>query len=150
MYVATLEQLPDEAVPIAGGKGASLGRMRRAGLSVPGGFVVCARALADTLAATGLDALITTRTACLDVHDTAALDAAAAEIQSAITAARLPDAVTRAIEDAYDALQASHTTAAAEFFVAVRSSAVSEDSETASFAGQQETFLNVCGRADVL
>ena len=142
MLVAPFDVLPPDAIAIAGGKGASLSRMSQAGLAVPNGFVVSSAAFQAFLEAHPITDAIRSRTAGLDVHDAAALEAAAADIQRRIVTAEIPANLCAAISTAYHALGRPT--------VAVRSSAVSEDGDAASFAGQQETFLNVRGVADVL
>lgn len=132
--VSWFHELPDTAS--AGGKGANLSRMAKEGLPVPPGFVVCAPAFAQFLKESGVQGTIAAAVADLDVYDDAALDRAAETIQGAIAACALSEALAEAIAGAYAALGDCTR-------VAVRSSAIGEDGETASFAGQQETFLNL-------
>jgi len=151
VLVAPFDVLPPDAIAIAGGKGASLSRMRQAGLAVPNGFVVSAAAFHTFLDAHRITSEIRSRTSTLDVRDAAALESAAADIQRVIVTAEIPADLSDAISAAYRTLGArSSSHAFGGPTVAVRSSAVSEDGETASFAGQQETFLNVRGVEDVL
>ena len=131
------EGLPAEAIGIAGGKGLSLARMTAAGLPIPRGFVVCAAAFQAFLEQSAADRRLVELTAGLDVHDHPALEAASSEICAIIERTPLPTVMLEAIRHACHSLGAET--------VAVRSSAVSEDGEAASFAGQQETFLNVRG-----
>ena len=126
--------------PIAGGKGASLSRMAAAGLPVPPGFVVAAGAFHDFLDACGGAAMIAGVTNDLDVDDRRAVEHAAERIQQLIVSTPLPVPLARAILAAHRKLEHGD-------LVAVRSSAVSEDGLTASFAGQQESYLNVRGDA---
>jgi pyruvate,water dikinase len=112
--------------------------MAAAGLPVPRGFVVCAPAFQSFLERSGGSGLVLELTRRLDVHDPAALEAAASEIRDRITSQPLPEELRSSIREAYHELGRPPA-------VAVRSSAVSEDSDAASFAGQQETFLNVRG-----
>jgi pyruvate,water dikinase len=141
--VIAFADLPAGSVAVAGGKGASLARMSQAGLPVPAGFVVSAHAFRDFLDSTGGADVIRRVTNTLDVDDSAAVEDAAARIRGLITGRAMPAPLATAIADAYQAL-------AGDQLVAVRSSAVSEDGSAASFAGQQETFLNVRGAAAVL
>jgi pyruvate,water dikinase len=134
--------LPAEATALAGGKGASLARMAAAGLPVPRGFVVCTSAFQSFLEADGGTELVLQLTRDLDVHDAAALDAAATRLRTFITGTALPQDLREAMAQAY--LDLGRHPA-----VAVRSSAVSEDGDAASFAGQQDTFLNVRGEEAV-
>jgi pyruvate,water dikinase len=134
-----------------GGKNASLGEMigqlAHAEVRVPGGFATTADAFREFLDDNKLTARIATRLASLDVGDVTALAAAGAEIRGWIETAPLPTALEQAIRKAYAELgrQAGHDIA-----VAVRSSATAEDLPDASFAGQQETYLNVRGIDAVL
>jgi pyruvate, water dikinase len=127
-----------EAVETAGGKGASLARMTRAGLPVPEGFVLTAEVLEAALAAAGRRADV------LELVRSGGDQAAAAEAVQRIVLDLEPG---REVEEAIFAacLQLGEHRP-----VAVRSSACAEDSEAASFAGQQETYLNVRGSAEVL
>ena len=127
-------------VDFAGGKGANLGELTAAGLPVPPGFVVGAPAYRAFLDKTGLQARISERLDGLDVDDTAGLDQAAADLRAVLLAAPIPDGVRSAIEVAYADLDGD-----APPPVAVRSSATAEDTASASFAGMNETFLNVHG-----
>ena len=125
------------ALPVAGGKAANLGELTRAGLPVPPGF--CVATAAYELVAEGadlrrvLDHLTETRP-----EDTARLAELAAEARAALLAAPVPADIVAAVGEAYRALGNSPP-------VAVRSSATAEDLPTASFAGQQDTYLNVVG-----
>jgi len=134
-----------------GGKNASLGEMiaalTTAGVRVPGGFATTAEAYREFLAQNGLDRKIEQALAGLDVDDVQALAKTGAQIRSWITAQPLPATLTEEIERAYaEPSQA----AGREVAVAVRSSATAEDLPEASFAGQQETYLNIRGRDAVL
>jgi pyruvate, water dikinase len=135
-------ELPAEATGLAGGKGASLARMAAAGLPVPRGFVVCTGAFQAFLDRHGGAELVLKLTAGLDVHDPSALAAAGAQLKAFITDTALPADLREALVQAYEDL-------GRQVAVAVRSSAVSEDGDAASFAGQQDTFLNVRGEEAV-
>ena len=136
--VVAFGDLPPEAAEIAGGKGASLSRMASAGLPVPPGFVVAASAFRDFLESCDGAALITSVTKDLDIDDGSAVEQAAARIRALIVSTPLPPPLAGAIMTAHARLPHGG-------LVAVRSSAVSEDGLTASFAGQQESYLNVRG-----
>ena len=123
----------------AGGKGASLARLQRAGLPVPYGFVVQAEALVRTLEAGQRHRQLQ---CLLEDASSDALHSRAKVAQALVMAAPLVSGLDSEVADAYQRL--------GEGPVAVRSSACAEDSETASFAGQQDTFLNVRGSAAVL
>ena len=133
-----------------GGKNASLGEMigelATQGVRVPGGFATTAQAFRDFLAEGGLDQRIAQRLRSLDVDDIGALTSAGCEIRGWIVAQPLPSALQHEIETHYQAMVADF----GEFSVAVRSSATAEDLPDASFAGQQETFLNINGLNNVL
>lgn len=141
--VVSFGDLPPDSTAIAGGKGASLGRMAAAGLPVPPGFVVSTSAFHDFLESCGGDVLIARLTGDLDVDDRRAVDSAAGRIRDLITSTPLPASLAQAILAAHERLEHGS-------LVAVRSSAVSEDGLTASFAGQQESYLNVRGGDAVL
>ena len=141
--VVAFADLPADATAIAGGKGSSLSRMAAAGLPVPAGFVVAAGAFRAFLESCGGDKLIARLTTDLDVHDTNAVERTADSIRTTIVS-------TPMTRDLADAITAAHASLLRGDLVAVRSSAVSEDGLTASFAGQQESYLNVRGIDAVL
>jgi pyruvate,water dikinase len=128
-------------VDFAGGKGANLGELTAAGLPVPPGFVIGAPAYAAFCDDTGLRGRIAARLAGLDVDDTAALEQASREVREEIEQEPIPEWLASRIRSAYVDLVG----AGSEAPVAVRSSATAEDSESASFAGMNETLLNVRG-----
>ena len=135
-----------------GGKNASLGEMignlSQLGVSVPGGFATTAQAFQAYLEESGLARRIQDRLATLDVEDVDALARAGTEIRGWVVDTALPAHLDAAIRTAYEKL--CREAGSADIAVAVRSSATAEDLPDASFAGQQETFLNVCGIDDVL
>lgn len=134
-----------------GGKNASLGEMVRnlasAGVKVPDGFATTADAYRRFLAGTGLDARIESILEDLDSGDVAALTVAGKQIRDLIRETPYPDGFEEQIRSAYERLAGSH---GADVSWAVRSSATAEDLPDASFAGQQETFLNIRGVDNVL
>ncbi|MFF0905322.1 UNVERIFIED_CONTAM: phosphoenolpyruvate synthase [Kocuria sp. CPCC 205316] len=136
-----------------GGKNASLGELIRnlgaAGVHVPGGFATTAAAFRDFLRVGGLDAQIEEALEDLDTGDVNALAAAGARIRSMIRQAPLPAALEADIRSAYEELAGAQPEGV-EVSWAVRSSATAEDLPDASFAGQQETYLNVRGVENVL
>jgi len=147
-YVRWFEQLRKADVPLAGGKGANLGEMVQAGLPVPPGFVITAAAYHAFIDHANLRDEINQEINDLDVDDRHALDSAAERIQARIMAASIPDEIRSEVQSAYHELcQREETSPLA---VAVRSSATIEDTETASFAGMNSSFLNVSGEAAVL
>jgi pyruvate,water dikinase len=135
-----------------GGKNASLGEMignlAKLGVSVPGGFATTADAFQTYLEKSGLAKRIQERLATLDVDDVDELTRGGKEIRSWIVDTALPADLEQAIRDAY--IKLCKDAGATDIAVAVRSSATAEDLPDASFAGQQETFLNVVGIDDVL
>ncbi|MGC9458053.1 MAG: phosphoenolpyruvate synthase, partial [Halothiobacillaceae bacterium] len=139
-------------VPRVGGKNASLGemvsRLGPRGVSVPDGFATTAEAFWHFLDSNNLRQRIIDRLSGLDVDDTRALVAAGQDIRDWINAAVLPQDLVEAISAQYEALCREYDVDEAD--VAVRSSATAEDLPTASFAGQQETYLNVRGRDHLL
>jgi pyruvate,water dikinase len=148
-YVVKLEQLRMSDVDRVGGKNASLGEMisqlSKAGIRVPGGFATTAAAYRDFLARSGVKDRIDARLKDLDADDTDALARCGAEIRGWIAAAPLPKALEEQVSAAYAEMMKG-----GEASVAVRSSATAEDLPDASFAGQQETFLNVRGLPHVM
>jgi pyruvate,water dikinase len=140
--VLAFADLPADAVAAAGGKGASLCRMSAAGLPVPPGFVVCATAFETYFEQCGGAKLARELVGTLNVSSDPALEEASRKLRGIILEHPLPSPTADAIDRCYRQL-------GTDALVAVRSSAVAEDSETASFAGQQETFLNVRGAGDV-
>ena len=141
----SLDTLRMTDVPCVGGKNASLGEMigelSAAGVRVPGGFATTADAFREFLAGDGLAGRIRHRVAELDVSDVRALASAGGEIRGWIEAASLPRALEFELRARYVEMAAGDP----ECSVAVRSSATAEDLPEASFAGQQETLLNVRG-----
>ena len=144
--VRTFAQLRVTDVAYAGGKGANLGELTSAGVPVPPGFVIGAPAYGAFCEETGLRDRLTEALQGVDEEDTAALAAAAAEARDALDASPMPDWLEQAIRSAYDELCGSE----GEVAVAVRSSATAEDTAAASFAGMNETFLNVHGAYAVI
>jgi pyruvate,water dikinase len=135
--IRSFADLGREDVAFAGGKGANLGELTRAGFSVPPGFVVGAPAYDVFVTAAGLRERIAARLADVDVDDPDALRRAADEVRAMVDLEPVPAALVAEICDAYVDLGVDA--------VAVRSSATAEDTEAASFAGMNETFLNVRG-----
>jgi pyruvate,water dikinase len=140
------EDLSKQDVDYAGGKGANLGEMTAAGLPVPPGFVVGASSYALFCDTGGLRDRIEERLSSVDVDDTPALDLATKEVRKMVEAEPVPDEVANEIRDAYLELAGERDNPP----VAVRSSATAEDTEAASFAGMNETFLNVRGPDEVV
>jgi len=147
--VVPFEHLRMTDVEVVGGKNASLGEMISQlpqGLRVPTGFATTAHAFRQFLQHEGLHARISQRLAALDVDDVRALAAAGAEIRVWVEQQPFPAGLEQSVRAAFATLSAGNAQAS----FAVRSSATAEDLPDASFAGQQETFLNVVGIEDVL
>jgi pyruvate, water dikinase len=136
-------------VETVGGKNASLGEMigslAKLGVQVPGGFATTAHAYREFLKQGGLDNRIRTELASLDVDDVSKLAATGARIREWVLSTAFPRDIEKAVTDELRRMSNGR-----EIAVAVRSSATAEDLPEASFAGQQETFLNVRGEANVL
>ena len=147
--VAPFEHLRMTDVDTVGGKNSSLGEMISQlpqGVRVPTGFATTAHAFREFLKHDGLDARIQAKLAALDIEDVNALAAAGAEIRAMVEQQPFPADLEKAIREAFATLCAGNDQAS----FAVRSSATAEDLPDASFAGQQETFLNVVGIEQVL
>ncbi|WP_341236358.1 phosphoenolpyruvate synthase [uncultured Limnobacter sp.] len=149
--VAPFEKLRMEDVETVGGKNSSLGEMisqlAETGVRVPGGFATTAHAFREFLKANNLVERINAKLDALNVEDVRALTQAGAEIRNWVIEAPLPADLEKEIRDSYATMMAQSS---GEISVAVRSSATAEDLPDASFAGQQESFLNVTGIDDVL
>ncbi|MDD1720745.1 MAG: phosphoenolpyruvate synthase [Euryarchaeota archaeon] len=144
--VVWLEDVRIEDVPSVGGKGASLGEMINAEIPVPRGFCVTAQAFRRFLDDTGISNELFA-TLDVNVDDTKALDEAAKKAKDLVLKTKMPEHMQNDIIAAYEELTKRE---GAEPFVAVRSSATAEDIPEASFAGQQETFLNIKGAENVV
>lgn len=150
-HVRWFEELDRGDVAIVGGKNASLGEMiqhlREAGVRVPGGFATTGEAYRAFLRHNGLDDTLRDLTQALGHRERSLQDVGLA-IRRAIRHGELPEPIAREIRDAYHEL--SRRVGVDDVSVAVRSSATAEDLPEASFAGQQETYLNVRGAADLV
>ena len=129
-----------------GGKGMSLAKLAKAGLPVPGGFHITTDAYREFVTANDLQSDINDALQLVDVSQPSTLETASATISRLFADASIPDKIADAIKNAYLALGASRPAPS----VAVRSSATAEDLPDASFAGQQETYLNIRGADQVL
>jgi len=149
-FVKDFTELGIHDVPTVGGKNASLGEMishlSALGVTVPGGFATTAAAYREFLAFEGLKGRIDSRLSSLDVDDVEALAKVGHEIRAEVMLAPFPDRLEKEVRAAYQAM----TDGDPGRSLAVRSSATAEDLPDASFAGQQETFLNIHGIDEVL
>jgi pyruvate,water dikinase len=134
-FVKFFEELSKNDVKIAGGKGASLGEMKRVGIPIPPGFVVLATAFDEFLKQTDLNVEIEAALNKVNYKDVNSIDQASKTIRDLIHDAKIPKDLQKEILKAFDQLKAK--------FVAVRSSATAEDSSIASWAGELESYLNV-------
>ncbi|UTW05149.1 phosphoenolpyruvate synthase [Amphritea atlantica] len=143
-YIVRLDQVGMDDIEQVGGKNASLGEMiselSGAGVKVPGGFATTASAFRDFLKHNKLDQKISDTLAQLDPEDVNALAATGSQVRQWILETPFPETLDKAIEEAYAGMGGHDDLA-----VAIRSSATAEDLPDASFAGQQETFLNIRG-----
>ena len=139
-----LEEIRKEDIISVGGKGASLGEMASLGLPVPRAFVVTAQAFRRFLVEADLEEKIFSSFERLDVEDNEALEKAADHAKQLVMNAKIPAILKEEIKKAYKKMSAE------DLIVAVRSSATAEDLPDASFAGQQETYLNIRGVANLL
>ena len=146
------EEIDRSSLSVAGGKGANLGEMTKAGLPVPPGFCVSADAYFEFIYANAIDAVIRKELEGLDTEDTNALQAASDVVKAAVVKGAIPSDVRADIVKAYNKLCGAGIipSVGEELLVAVRSSATAEDLPEASFAGQQATFLNVKGSEEVV
>ncbi|MBD3675778.1 MAG: phosphoenolpyruvate synthase [Planctomycetaceae bacterium] len=150
-YIRFFEELSIHDVGLVGGKNASLGEMYRElssqGVAVPNGFAVTAKAYRIFLKKTGLDQTIVDIMKGLDTDDVENLRSRGHDIRQAILSQNLPEEIQTEIQKAYQVLSEEGDKL---LDVAVRSSATAEDLPDASFAGQQETYLNVVGNTELL
>jgi pyruvate,water dikinase len=143
--VVWLEEVGKNDLSVVGGKGASLGEMINIGVPVPGGFAVTAQAFRDFLNRAGIAKKLF-EALKVDVNQESELHRAEQAAKKLIMEAKVPDDIEKAIKSRYEELCKRE---GEQVFVAVRSSATAEDLPDASFAGQQETFLNMRGAEDV-
>jgi len=146
--ITWLDELSNRDIDIAGGKGASLGEMWNAGLPVPPAFVVTAEAYRYFIRETKLDKKIREILKDIDVNNPEELNRKSEEIRKLILDANMPKDLEIIIIESYNRL--CEESGEEEVFVAVRSSATAEDLPDASFAGQQETYLNIKGAENVV
>lgn len=142
-FVLWFHEIDKDDVAKVGGKGANLGEMTQAGFPVPEGFVVTASAYRHMIEVNNLEDKIEAVLKGLDVQNPDALNRASREVQKLIERSPFPKEIEEQVFKAYDRL-------GKDPWVAVRSSATAEDLPQASFAGQQETYLNVRGDASLL
>ncbi|RMD66691.1 phosphoenolpyruvate synthase, partial [Candidatus Pacearchaeota archaeon] len=160
-FVKWFSEISKDDVAIAGGKGANLGEMYNAKIPVPPGFVITAQAYAYFIETSGITQKIHELLEGFDIENTEELNKRASQIRELIHNAELPKELSDEIVEAYRILNEDdvkskpaeeiiESDSPADVFVAVRSSATTEDLADASFAGQQETYLNVRGETELL
>lgn len=146
LYVVDFKELRKDQVEQVGGKNSSLGEMisqlSESGVRVPGGFATTADAFRDFIAQNGLDKRINEALSKLDIEDLDALAECGAKVRQWVVDTPFPPRLEQEIRDHYEKMVAE---SGGDISVAVRSSATAEDLPDASFAGQQETFLNIRG-----
>jgi len=147
-YILDFEELDKSSLPSVGGKNASLGEMIKAGIRVPPGFAVTTDSYLDFITETGIKDEIFTIISSVDPDDVGSLDKKSEKIRSLIIKSSIPIYTQEAIEKGYEELNAK--CGLENLPVAVRSSATAEDLPTASFAGQQDTYLWTIGIAQVM
>jgi len=135
MIIKSFKDLNKESTLIAGGKGASLGEMYNANFGVPNGFVVVSSVLNQILELSGIDKKIKEILSKLDFGNEKQIDNASKQIEKLVFGITLPDNIAKEITNAFDNLDCE--------YVAVRSSATTEDGTEQSWAGQFESYLNV-------
>ena len=141
--IAVLGEEASTQLAVAGGKGASLGRLIKGDFPVPAGFVITTNAYAECIEANDLNEEIKGLLANLDYRNLDDLDEKTSKIREAITSSNLPEELISKIFEAYESL-------GDQIYVAVRSSGTAEDLEGASFAGQYDTYLDIKGGDSLL
>jgi len=147
-YILGFEEITKASLPVVGGKNASLGEMLRAGIRVPPGFAVTTHSYVEFITEAGVVEEISKILAAVNPDDVSSLDDASSRIRKLMDKAPMPPAIANAVREAYALLCKKCNVK--ELPVAVRSSATAEDLPTASFAGQQETYLWVKGLDEVI
>ena len=147
-YILDFEKLDKSSLPSVGGKNASLGEMIKADIRVPPGFAVTTDSYLEFITAAGIKDKIYNRLANLNPDNVAELNQASSDVQELIETAAIPDAIGRAVKMGY--VQLCEKCSVDPVPVAVRSSATAEDLPSASFAGQQDTYLWIQGADEVI
>lgn len=147
-YILDFETVDKNSLSTVGGKNASLGEMIKAGIRVPHGFAVSTDSYLEFITKAGIEEEIYAALSNLDPADVAAINDAADQVQDLINGAEMSESIYGAIQHAYQGLCRKYSSELIP--VAVRSSATAEDLPTASFAGQQETYLWIQGADRVI
>ena len=159
-FIKWFSELNKDSVPLVGGKGANLAEIYNMNISVPPGFIVTTRSYDYFIKKAGIDKKIKSILSKIDFENTKNLDEATQKIRDLIVKSKMPYEVEEEILESYENLGAEISGAedieeilsnpSEEVFVAVRSSATTEDLAGASFAGQQDTFINVKGKTELI
>ncbi|MGE5141469.1 MAG: PEP/pyruvate-binding domain-containing protein, partial [Rudaea sp.] len=149
-YIRAFSEIGAGDVGVVGGKGANLGEMTRAGLPVPPGFVLISDAYREFIRATHAEDVIRRALSGISPDSPEEVENRTAEIRAFLTSQDVPADIAAEALEAYHGSSAQLAAASETVPVAVRSSATAEDLPTASFAGQQDTYLNVRGDAALL
>src|SRR5215207_4987905 len=144
-YTAWFDEIRKDDIALAGGKGANLGELSRAGLPVPSGFVITTAAYDTFVEASGIKGEVVALASVPRAEDPAGFEEVAEGIRALFSGGKVPDEMAEEIRSSYQELSEDRETP-----VAVRSSATAEDLPGMSFAGQQETYLNVRGAEALL
>ncbi|MGD2125508.1 MAG: PEP/pyruvate-binding domain-containing protein [Desulfobacteraceae bacterium] len=147
-YILNFKDVDKNSLPVVGGKNASLGEMIRTGIRVPPGFAVTTHCYLSFITDAGVEDKIFPALSALDPNDVESINQASTEVQGLINDAPMSNQIRKAIEAAYTQLCTACSVRSIP--VAVRSSATAEDLPSASFAGQQETYLWVQGVDQVI
>ncbi|QTM98401.1 phosphoenolpyruvate synthase [Sediminibacillus dalangtanensis] len=147
-YIRWFKEIRKGDIPLVGGKGANLGELTNGGIKVPPGFCVTAEAYSDFVKERNLDKQILEEVKQLDMENNAQLQSASALIRELILQTDILKAIEEEIREAYATFQSNLQVD--DLFVAVRSSATAEDLPEASFAGQQDTYLEIKGISEVI
>jgi len=145
-FILWINEVDKEDIPLVGGKGANLGELTKISIPVPPAFIVTAAAYYYFLEVCGLRPKIKNILTTLNRNDTVSLEQVSADIRKIIIASPIPPDISTLIIKSYSELSGPFR----DSLVAIRSSATAEDLPNASFAGQQETFLNIKGEATVI
>ncbi|OIJ15750.1 phosphoenolpyruvate synthase [Anaerobacillus arseniciselenatis] len=147
-YIRLFEEIDKKDISLVGGKGANLGELTQKGVNVPPGFCVTATAYSDFIEKRDLNKKINSITNCIDYENTAELQMRSQQIRSLIEKTDMLESIEKEIREAYS--QFSELVGVDDPDVAIRSSATAEDLPEASFAGQQDTYLEICGVNEVI
>ena len=147
-YIKWFHEINKSDIPLVGGKGANLGELTQNGVNVPPGFFVTSSAYKKFISIANLDEKIKEIINSLDVEDSAQLQLKSKEVRDLIISCKVPEEIRKNIEESY--IKFGETIGIKDPSVAIRSSATAEDLPEASFAGQQDTYLEIKGIDEVV